>query len=332
MGKKSVIGIDFGGNQIKIVEIKKNKVTQFIKEDMPEGIVVDGDIISWNGLYEFMDKLVKQCKFSSKNVRVVLPDAKTHTLRLTTPIMSEKQLDVNIPFEFRDFITGNSEGYTYAWALKGIEQDTDGNDTGFDIVAVAAEKSLIDHYEELFGKIRMKLEMVTPQCLCIETLMRQVDPSLQECDFVLIDLGYYNTRVNIFSNGIFDKARTIDAGCKTIVQKVSEILKCHEKAAIQHIKDNTDDIMNNMEIADICSSIALEVMRAVNYYAYEKQNNTLQTIYVCGGGSTISRVVDELKDSVPLEVVMLSDYTNSEMGKDVLTNGHSAAGICWNGD
>ena len=332
MGNKSVIGIDFGGNQIKIVEIKKNKVTKFIKEDMPEGIVVDGEIIAWDGLYEFLDKIVKQNKFNSKKVRIVIPDAKTHTLRLTTPLMTEKQLDVNVPFEFRDFITDSSVEYAYSWALKGIEQDSDGNDTGFDIVAVAAPKMIIDHYEELIRRVRLKLEMVTPQCLCLETLMKRVDPNLQECDFALIDLGYYTTRINIFSNGVYDTARTIDDGCKTLVQKVSEAFNCHEKAAIQHIKDNTNGIMDTSEITDVCSSIAVDVMRAVNYYAYEKQNNTLQTIYVCGGGSTIPQLVNELRESVPLDVVMLSDYTNSEMGKDMLTNGPAAAGICWNGD
>ena len=328
---KSVLGFDLGGNQIKIVEIKKNKVVKFVKEDMPDGIISDGEITAWETLYEFLYGVISQNRFRAKNARLVLPDKQVNLIRITTPIMSEKQLAVNLPFEFKDFISDDSEAYIYDYALKGITQDENGNDTGYDILACATSSALMDKYIELFDRLHLNLEMATPQCLCIETLMKRINPSLADEDFAVIDLGYSTTRINIFSNGIYDTARTIDTGCRNIVERITALKECNDDEAIHYMNENTEGILDSPEIMDICSDIAINIMRAVNYYAYEKQNNELHNLYVCGGGATIPQLVSELDENVPLNIIVMSEFTDSEMGKDVLVNGHAAAGICWNG-
>ena len=328
---KSVLGFDLGGNQIKIVEIKKNKVVKFIKEDMPEGIISEGEIVGWETLYEFLYGVLDQYKIKTKTARLVLPDKQVNLIRITTPIMSEKELAVNIPYEFKDYITDDFDAYVFDYALKGIAQDENGTDTGFDILACAIPSMLMEKYYELFDNLKLNLEMATPQCLCVEVLMKRVDPSLADETFAVIDLGYSATRINIFTNGIYDTARTIDTGCRNIVERIEALKECNEAEAIHHMNENTDGIMDSPEIMDICSEISVNIMRAVNYYSYEKQSDELQNMYVCGGGASIPQLVKELTENISLNVIVMSEFTDSNMGKDVLVNGHAAAGICWNG-
>ena len=329
---KSVLGFDLGGNQIKIVEIKKNKVVKFAKETMPEGIVSEGEIVAWETLREFLYGIITQNKFKAKNARLVLPDNQVNLIRITTPIMNEKQIMLNLPAEFKDFSTDESETYIYDYALKGIAQDENGNDTGFDILACSMPSRLIDKYYDMFDQLHLNLEAAVPQCLCMEVLMKRVDPDLADEDFAVIDLGYSTTRINIFSNGIYDTSRTVDTGCRNIAERISALKDCSEVEAFHYINENSDGILDSPEVMEICSEVAVNIMRAVNYYAYEKQDNNLSNLYVCGGGAMIQQLVNELEANVPLNVIVLSEFTDSDMGKDVLVNGHAAAGICWNGE
>ncbi|MBR3346059.1 MAG: hypothetical protein IKG37_03170, partial [Solobacterium sp.] len=73
-------------------------------------------------------------------------------------------------------------------------------------------------------------------------------------------------------------------------------------------------------------------MRAVNYYSYEKRDNTLESIYVCGGGAMIPQLLNELRDNVPLQIIPLAEFADEDIDEDTLTSGPGAAGICWNGD
>ena len=327
---KNILGIEFGSSRVKIAEVKNGNVVKFVKEDMPENIVVRGEIVAWDALSEFFAGVLKANKFSSKKAALVIPDSLTYTRRLTVPIMTAAQLKVNLPYEFHDFISDDKDAYIYDYAIVGIESDENGTDTGLDVLAVAVRKDLINNYTALFKRMRMKLVMAAPQCLAFGALIRHIKPEMANKDFIILDLGFSATRINIFSNGIFDTTRSIEIGCQALARRVADQIGCDEHIASLYLTQNTDGIMDTEALRDICGDIAVDVMRAVNYYTYEKRDNTLETIYVCGGGALIPQLVDELRESVPLEIVPLSELTDDTVDDDSLINGPASIGICWN--
>ena len=332
MANKSLLGIEFGSSRIKIAEVKGDQVIRFVKEDMPERIIQNGEVISWDALQEVLFDIFKRNRFTAKNVALVVPDTMTYTRRLSVPLMTEKQLKVNLPYEFHDFIAEGKENYIYDFAVVNVLMDENDTDTGLDILAVAVDRELMSNYSELFKRMRLKLTMAAPQCLAFGALMKHIDPDQAEKDFAILDLGYSATRINIFSEGVFDTTRSIELGCQALARKVGELLGCDEHIAALHLVQNTDNIMNSEAIRDVCSDIAVDVMRAVNYYSYEKRDNTLESIYVCGGGSMIPQLLDELRDNVPLQIVPLSELADENVDEDALLSGPAAVGICWNKD
>lgn len=329
---KTLLGIEFGSCRIKISVVKGNKVVKFIKEDMPENIIQGGEVVSWEALSDFLGQVVRKKHLGGKDVALVIPDSMTYTRRLSVPIMNEKQLKVNLPYEFHDFIAEGKENYIYDYAVVSVEEDENGTDIGLNILAVAISKELMTNYVQLFKRLRMKLVMAAPQCLCFGALMRHIDPQLSTKDFAILDLGYTATRINIFSDGVFDTTRSIELGCQALARRVAEQLGCDEHIASLYLVQNTNDIMNSESVRDICADIAVDVMRAVNYYSYEKRDNSLENIYICGGGAMIPQLVEELRDNVPLNIVPLAELSNNIVSEDVLTNGPASAGICWNAD
>jgi type IV pilus assembly protein PilM len=329
---KGYLGIEFGSSRIKIAEVKGDKLVKFIKEDMPENIVINGEIVAWDALIEFLKPLLKDNKFSTNRVALVVPDTLTYTRRLSMPIMTAQQLKVNLPYEFHDFIADDKDNYIYDYAIVGIEQDEEGNDVGMDVLAVAVSKELMSNYQALFQSLKLKLTMAAPQCLAFGSLIQHLHPEMSDKDFAVLDLGFSASRINIFSNGVFDTNRTIDIGCEDLAKRVADLLGCDEHIAALHLVQNTNNVMDSESIRDACGDIAVDVMRAMNYYTYEKRDNTLENIYVCGGGAMIPQLIEELRDSVPLNIVQLSDLASEDVDQDALTNGPAAIGICWNED
>ena len=328
---KNIIGVEFGTNQIKIVEMKGNKVGKFIHEDMPYNVVQNGEIVAWDALAELMAEVVKKNHIKAKEAYVVIPDTAVHVQRLSMPPMTDAQLKVNIPFEFREFIADDKGKHIYDYVVIGSFEDEAGNETGLDVLAVAVPESVIVSYMELFHKLKIKMTTAIPQCIAYGNLMNKIEEGISQKDFIILDFGYLATRVNIFSDGIFDTTKTIDIGCESLVNKVSEQLGCDEHVAMFYVSQNTNGIMDSPSMRDICSKIAVDIMRAINYYSYEKRDNTLETVYVCGGGSVIPQLLDEVKDAIDLKVVPLGSLATKEYPEEILTFGPTALGICFNG-
>ncbi len=329
---KNILGIEFGSSRIKISEVKNGELVRFVAEDMPENIVFNGEVVAWDALSDFLSGVLKTNKFGAKQAALVVPESLTFTRRMSVPLMSDAQLKVNLPYEFRDFISEGKDAYIYDYAVAGIEQDENEKDAGLDVIAVAVRRDLMDHYQRLFKGLRLKLTMAAPECLAYGVLVNRLKPELAQRDFIILDLGHSATRINIFSDGVFDTIRSIETGCAALGRRVAELLGCDEHMGRMHLIQNTDGIMDSDGMRDICQEISIDVMRAVNYYTYEKRDNTLDTIYLCGGGALIPQLRNELKESVPLNVVPLSDLSSDIAVPDALISGPASVGICWNSD
>lgn len=328
---KKVLGIEFGSSRVKIAVVRNKRLLRFVKEDMPENVVQGGEIVSWDALAEFMRRVIRKNHLGTNEACLVIPDTLTYTRRLSVPLMNANQLKVNLPYEFHDFIAEGKENFIYDYAVVGVNQDENGIDVGLDILGVAVSRELISNYMALFKRLKLKLTMAAPQCLAFGTLMKNLDESLEDKDYIILDLGYSATRINIFSNGIFDTTRSIELGCQALAKQVAELKGCDEHIAALYLVQNTDGVMDTESVRDVCGQIAVDVMRAVNYYTYEKRDNTLETIYLCGGGAMIPQLIEELRDSVPLNIVPLADLAKGSIDEDALTNGPASIGICWNG-
>ena len=188
---KSVLGVEFGSSRIKICEVKNDAVVRFVKEDMPENIVVGGEVVAWEALADFVGSVMKANHFNTKQIHLVIPDTLTYTRRLTLPIMTAQQLKVNLPYEFHDFISDDKDNYIYDYAVVSVMKDENGSETGLDVLGVAAAKDLIEHYVELFRSRRMKLVNAAPQCLAYGCLVQKIEPELA-------DKGFHYSRSRIF--------------------------------------------------------------------------------------------------------------------------------------
>lgn len=295
---KDLLGIDIGTGTIRFVS-----KDQYYTIETPENAVKDGEVIAFDGLSSVIHEVVKTNHLKEKKVAFTLPDASVYIDRFTMPYMSIKQLNFNLPYEFKDVVGKDKDDYLYDYCF------IDHTDTEMELVGGAVNKQIIDKYSDMFKTIGLKLVKVTSRTLAITDMLGRINVNN---DVVLVGLGHSCTRVDIYKNGFYYTSRTIDEGVKDMVKVVSETLFCDEHIALKYLLDNKDNIQSNPKLIEIYEDITTKINRAINYYAYENKDNTLDNLYIYGGATVIKPFVDTITNNAPLTCKSIKELFNSD--------------------
>ncbi|MFR1638107.1 MAG: type IV pilus biogenesis protein PilM [Eggerthellaceae bacterium] len=120
---KTYTGVDIGDSSIKLAVSDGQSVSKVAIEMLPEGLVADGRIVSHDAMADFIKSVVRSIGGVSKDVAFVVPGSDSLFRRLSLPAMTEKELRLNLPYEFRDYISQGKDRYVYDYAMLGMRND-----------------------------------------------------------------------------------------------------------------------------------------------------------------------------------------------------------------
>jgi len=309
---KAILGIEIGSRSLKAAEVKNGELLNFVSVDMPDGIVNGEELVSFDAMADLLKTTLKENGFTAKEAALVVPDANTHIRRLRMPVMTDKQLLINLPYEFHDVIGDDKDQYVFDYAVIEQIKDDEGNVKELDVLGATMRKDLVNKYAAMFKRAGRKLVKAMPYELAIENFIRNYAGEEGSGDFAVLDLGWSSSRVDIFRNTAYETTRVVDTGMQDVINSVADILQCDPHTARAYGYSNPDNVMEDEQVASHYSDVAVEVMRAINYYTYENPDNQLETLYYCGGGSNIPRYVEELEETVPLTLKPLSSFGGYE--------------------
>ncbi|MBR2788117.1 MAG: pilus assembly protein PilM, partial [Erysipelotrichaceae bacterium] len=285
----NILGIEIGNKTVKVVEIKGNTLRNFAAVNLPDNIVVNNELVAFEAMGDLLKDIVKEHRMKTKKAALVLPDSAVYLRRMVLPAMSEKQLMVNMPYEFKDVLSEDKDKYMYDYSMIGYRKDEEGKVTEMELLGAVVNKSLLEKYQEMFKRAGLKLVKAGPRETALSCLVTILNEGNEEKDFAILDLGYKTTKVEIFKDGVYEVTRTIESGAEDIVNVIAEIFDVDPHIASAYLETNKDNVQENERCVDIYSSIATEVMRVMNYYNFENPDSTLDTLYYCGGASYIPR-------------------------------------------
>ena len=145
-----------------------------------------------------------------------------------------------------------------------------------------------------------------------------------------MDLGYYTTKLHIFSGCRFEVTREIDHGCAQLDRAIAHERNLDEHIAHAYMAENYENVWALPCCQEIYDTIAVELMRAINFYGFNNPSSRLDTVYFCGGGSLIGPLVDTVIRSIPLVPRPVSELfrTAGELPPEAFVS-PAAAGITY---
>lgn len=293
-----LIGIEITDNEVCMAQLGTKKA--ILSKRLPENLVQDSKIVSTDLLADFLKSMKREGGFSGKDCAVVLPEYSTYFRTMRYPPISQAQLQMNLPYEFRDFVGTESPHYNYDYAVVGTEKDAGGSVCTLELIAGAAQKVVVSEYEQMLKKAHLRLKSALPHEAAVINLIRN-SPIEENQEICLIGIGFRHTQIYIFEGIHLRATKTIDIGCAHIDEAIGGKLNIDAYLATTYREANSDNILEDQVCLDVYDRLALEIMKAVNFYKYENQQTTLDTVCYFSLGASNVYLTDTIKSYIGFE-------------------------------
>lgn len=303
-----VVGVDIGDYRIKISYIVKGKLKEFFYENIPDNAVKGGMIQYWDAMAEFLRDTFKAHKLRCKSVIFSVPVNGVYVRTVDLPVMTVKQLELNLPFEFHDYISDDTDKYFYDYAV--IER----GDKNMKLLAVACSKELIERYRTLAKNAKLNAVGLVPDVIGIQRILKRYNQLYsvpEDKDYAILDMGDQSFKIHFYNHGVYDVTRSLEPGGYSFAETISSINGTDVHIARISEEENVDDIQNHEKLLQLYESRAVEIMRALNFYSYSNTANTIDTLYYFGGSGYIRKLVETLSETLNIPVRPLAELNAS---------------------
>jgi len=310
-----VLGIDFGACSMKLALCEQGRILQTVAEPMPENLVRSGRILSPEAMSPVLAAAMDKHHISGHACAVILPASLAFCRRVTVPMMTPEQLALNLPFDFRDYITAEKDKYHYDYAVLDIVKNEMGEPEQLDLLAAATLKSTISDYEDMLRRARLKLTTAATEEFAYANLIRRYETGgSAETEYCFIDLGHSATRIYIYTGNRFEVLRILDVGGADIDKAVAETVNVDTMIARSYKESNLNGALELEACKQVYQRIGTEIMRAVNFYRYNNRGSSLSACYLCGGGTQNPVLVQVLRENLNLELRDVAALLRSSQG------------------
>lgn len=301
----SFVGIDIGNNNCKIA-VRDGGGMRLISRRMPENMVDDEGVVAPQTMATFLKDVRRSEHVHERNCVLVLAESQAYFRHVTLPAMTVGELKLNLPYEFRDFITGDPGEYSYDYAVDEVVADDQGKPQRLELYAAAVQKSMVEEYASILRKAGFRLKAVVPAPMAYTRLLQahiDANPIDTDKDVVLVDIGHADVAVTLFHGSRYEALKTIDFGCDEFDVAIADLKGIDPYTASAYKFTNFEGVLDTPECQAIYDRFALEVNKVVNFYNFNNPDRDIEQMYFLGGGAQIpqlTRVITEAV-SVPAE-------------------------------
>lgn len=276
-----ILGIEIGSDSLKLTLVRRGTVVAMAAERLPEHLVREGRVVSPSTMTQFLKNMLKKYRLPKCDCALVLPPQVVVSQRLSMPVMTEAELKLNLPFEFRDYVGRDSGDYDFDYIVIGIENGM------MDIYASAVRRQLVEDYYAIFKKAGLTLKTAMPAEMAWLNLVSAADNAPKK--LCIVDIGHNTTRINIFENGNFVMGKDIEYAGQLLDQTIANEMGIDTHVARTFKETNNKKVQTADFIQDAYRTIALEIMKALSFFSYSSssEDGELTDLYYCGGCAAI---------------------------------------------
>lgn len=318
---KTVLGFDIGESYLKIVHQGSHGM-KIHSIQMPENLVQDGIIQMPHMMSDFLKGIKKEYGLPGGQCGIVVPEELVVCRSLTLPAMTEKQLEVNLPFEFSDYISGEPQKYVYDYAMQEMICNDEGEPVEMRLTGAVMSKESVLSYVNIFKNAGFKLRTLIPQEIALTNIMKvAVEEGRADADkeYCIVNLGHRGTQVFIFKGTELTVFRNLHIGGRSLDEAIAENKHVDAYVARNYKNKNYNGVLETELAQEVYARIAVEVRKVINFYRFNNRESTLENVYFMGGGSNIPALCDsvaevnDLKKSSMYELLPKGVSTEADM-------------------
>ncbi len=321
---KTILGVDIGSDSLKLALVSGGQVKKTVIAPIPNSLVKDYRVVSPETMGELIRDTMREHGMRAKNAAIVLPNETVYVRNVNMPKMTIDQLVYNLPFEFRDYITDELKDYVFDYAMistpeeiarqpkeKQPGEDGEASPSGEDsaaansmeLLAAAAPLSLIAECRNMFRKAGLRLTRAAPTVCSYIALIHALERRGGGAgEYCILDLGFQAIRMYMFIGDRHVVTRNLEVGLSSLDNVIADSFNVDVHLAHTYLTTNYNDCQNSEACRNAFGNIAVELMRALNFYRFSNPESQLEDIWLCGGGAVIPSLRQSIADTLDMRV------------------------------
>ena len=290
-----MIGIELGADALKLAVVRKGKILKMAAETIPAHLISDGRVAAPEVLSQFLKGSLKKNRICGRKCALVLPSQLVVSQRLMLPHMTEAELKLNLPYEFRDYIGSHTNDYTFDYIV------TDLRDGMMDLYAVAVRKQDMEDYYQVFRGAGLTLRLAMPAEMAWLNVVR--DANRTSGSLCIVDVGHEKTCINIYRNNRFVMGKYIDLGGNVF----DEILAGEQGVDTYTARSRKEtNVPESESLRKAYDAVATEILKTLTFYSYAEAGERVRELYLCGGSANVDQLRRAIGKATDLEPCHIS--------------------------
>ncbi len=301
---KSIISIDIGSYETKIIEARKNNNNIQVKKAFsiltPEGCYEDGYIKNGKDLEEEIKEAIIQNKISSRTAYLTIKSTAIITREIPFPAVDPKEIEGMLKYQLPEYLPMDISRYVIQHKIIG--KVFDGEKERLNVLVVAIPKDIVEKHFFLLTNLNLNPEILDYQSNSIGKLIwysNSINNDIFIADkaVAVVDLGYNSTNVSIIKNGKLQASRAIEIGGEDLDNNIASLFEfsskelLDKKANIEDISLFDDSYSEYNRIVNVAKTTVYNIIdkadKIIKYYISKEIENEINLILLYGGLSKI---------------------------------------------
>ncbi|MBR0280206.1 MAG: pilus assembly protein PilM [Oscillibacter sp.] len=311
---KVLLGVDMGYDSLKLALCRGGFVRKVASAPMPKNLLREGRVTSAEAMGEFVRQTMRENGIRGVNhAAVILSNEVAYTREVTMPLMSAEQLMINIPYEFNDYITDELKNYVFDYAMLSTPEDlereresaSDEHAPVMELMLSAVQVSVLEDIKRVLHKSGLKLSKAAPSLCAYISLIRRaerISPEKEQREYCLLDLGFQNIRMYMFRGERHVVTRVLETGLSALDEAIADSMDVDVHLAHTYLLTNYEGCQNQEACMNAYNNLAVELMRALNFYRFSNPDSEVNDVWLCGGGSVIVPLQEVIRETLDMNI------------------------------
>jgi len=323
-----LIGVDISSSSVKMVELSLTdkesqtyRIERYAIESMPADAMLDGAIANMEVVSECLRRGWKRMGTRQKNVVLALPATDVITKKIVVPAgQREDDLTFQVENEASQYIPFPLDEVDLDFQVTKTVPD---NPEEVEVLIAASRKEKVEDRvaTALAAGLKTAIMDVEPYAAqtAFELTLRQLPGGGEDQVIALVDIGATIMKINVLLNGESLYTRDQPFGGNQLTQEIHNQFNLSlEDSETAKKGGNLPESYKTDVLQPFCETLAIEVMRAIQFFYTSTQYTEVNYIFIAGGCAVIPGLDAIIASRTQVSTLIVNPFSTMELSSRVI--------------
>ncbi|MEX0960787.1 MAG: pilus assembly protein PilM [Burkholderiales bacterium] len=319
-----LIGVDISSSSVKMVELGGTqsacRLERYTIEPLPKDAVVDGNIMNLEQVGDAVRRGWKRMGTRVKNLALALPSAAVITKKIVVPAgQTEDELETQVETEANQYIPFALEEVNLDFQTLGPAPNSPDD---VEVLIAASRKEKVEDRVAVAESVGLKAIVMDIDSFAAQNAFELMATQLPEegvdQTIALVDIGASLMNINVLRNNQSVYVREQPFGGAQLTQEIMRAFNLSaEEAEAAKRNGGLPDSYESDVLAPFMDTLALEVVRALQFFFTSTQFNQVHHVFLSGGCAAIPGLAQVVSERTQVDTLVANPFIGMDVGSRI---------------